>query len=342
MLEETIFYVCMTSIFLFAFVNGFHDGGNVIASIICSRSIRPMRALALAFLGELLGPLILGTAVAATMSSNILNPEMMEKLTPTGLYIMVGSTVISAMTWKLPTWYLGIPSSGSHALLGGMVGAGVVSLGQASVCYDRVFTTVLIPMLTSPLIGIVLGYWIFSMIRAAFRTSHRGISGLFSFLQRPTVVFLAATHGSNDAQKSMGLISITLAAGSGEMHGVLPLPFWAILGCAFAISTGLAVGGWRIVKTVGFGICRMEPVHSFASQLASTGVIFCASLFGFPVSTTQVIASSVMGVGASRRLSGVKWSAAGNIAYAWLMTFPVCAIMGAILCWLFNTGAILL
>lgn len=336
MIEETIFYICIGMIFVFAFVNGFHDGGNVIASIICSRSIRPLRALALACMGELLGPLLLGTAVAVTMSSNILKPEMLETLSKTGIYILVGSAVGSAIFWKLPTWYLGIPSSGSHALLGGMVGAGIISLGEASVSVDKVLVTVVIPMLTSPLIGIILGYIIFSMIRTSFRSSHRGIGRLFTVLQKPTVIFLAATHGSNDAQKSMGLISIALAAGSGEMHGGLPLPFWAILGCAVAISSGLAFGGWRIVKTVGFGICRMEPVHSFSSQLASTGVILSASMVGFPVSTTQIIASSVMGVGASRRLSGVRWSAAANIAYAWLLTFPVCSVMGAGLCWLLN------
>ncbi len=342
MLEETVFYICIGMIFLFAFVNGFHDGGNVIASIICSRSLRPMRALALACLGELLGPLLLGTAVAVTMSSNILKPELLETLPSISLYILVGSAVGSAIMWKLPTWYLGVPSSGSHALLGGMVGAGVISLGENSVSLDKVLMTVVIPMLTSPLIGIVLGYIIFSMIRGAFRSSHRGVGRLFAGLQRPTLIFLAATHGSNDAQKSMGLISIALAAGSGEMHGHLPLPFWAVLGCAIAISSGLAFGGWRIVKTVGFGICRMEPVHSFASQLASTSVILSASVVGFPVSTTQIIASSVMGVGASRRLSGVRWSAAANIAYAWFLTFPVCALLGAGLCWGLNRLSIML
>lgn len=336
MLEQTAFYMCVSMIFVFAFVNGFHDGGNVIASIICSRSIRPMRALVLACIGEFVGPLALGTAVAVTMSTNILKPEMLETLPAISLYIILGSAVTAAVAWKLPTWYLGLPSSGSHALLGGMVGAGIVSMGQDSVSIDKVLMTVVLPMLTSPLIGIILGYFIFSLIRASFRSAHRGVGRFFASLQKPTVIFLAATHGSNDAQKSMGLISIALAAGLGEMHGPLPLPFWAIIGCAAAISAGLAFGGWRIVKTVGFGICRMEPVHSFASQLASTGVILSASVFGFPVSTTQIIASSVMGVGASRRLSGVRWSAAANIAYAWFLTFPICALLGSGLCWLLN------
>lgn len=336
MLEETAFYICISMIFAFAFVNGFHDGGNVIASIICSRSIRPMRALALACMGEFLGPLLLGTAVAVTMSSNILKPEMLESISAIALYVLLGSAVTAAIIWKLPTWYLGVPSSGSHALLGGMVGAGVVSMGADSVSIEKVLMTVVLPMVTSPLIGIMLGYFIFCAIRSSFRSVHRGVGRLFASLQKPTVIFLAATHGSNDAQKSMGLISIALAAGLGEMHGPLPLPFWAIIGCAAAISCGLAFGGWRIVKTVGFGICRMEPVHSFASQLASTGVILSASVFGFPVSTTQIIASSVMGVGASRRLSGVRWSAAANIAYAWFLTFPVSALIGSGLCWLMN------
>ncbi len=336
MFQETALCVCIAMIFVFAFVNGFHDGGNVIASIICSRSIRPMRALALACIGEFIGPLLLGTAVAVTMASNILKPEMLETLPVMNLYMLLIAAVSAAVLWKLPTWYLGVPSSGSHALLGGLVGAGIVSIGPDSVSIDKVVMTVVLPMLTSPLIGIILGYFIFSLIRGTFRYAHRGVGRLFGVLQKPTVVFLAATHGSNDAQKSMGLISIALAASSGEMHGALTLPFWAIIGCAAAISLGLAFGGWRIVKTVGFGICRMEPVHSFASQLASTGVILSASIFGFPVSTTQIITSSVMGVGASRRLSGVRWSAAANIAYAWFLTFPTCALMGSGLCWLFN------
>jgi PiT family inorganic phosphate transporter len=153
-------------------------------------------------------------------------------------------------------------------------------------------------------------------------------------MQKPTMIFLAASHGSNDAQKSMGVIALILAAGSGEMHGSLYLPEWAVVSCAAVLALGLASGGWRIVKSVGYGICRLEPVHSFASQLTAASVILVASLAGGPVSTAQVVGSSVMGVGASRRLSGVRWSAAANIAYAWLLTVPVSAGIGAGAFWI--------
>jgi PiT family inorganic phosphate transporter len=243
------------------------------------------------------------------------------------------TAVGGAIAWKLPTWYFGLTSSGSHALIGGLVGSGFVGIGLDSISLDRVFWAVIIPLLVSPVIGILLGFIIFGIIRVLFSHSHRRISRLFESLQKPTVFLLAASHGSNDAQKSMGVIAMILASRSGEMHGELPLPLWVIMSCAAALAIGLTAGGWRIVKTVGIGICRMEPVHSFASQFATTLVVTAASVSGGPVSTTQVVASSVMGVGASRRLSGVRWSVATNIAYAWLLTFPVCAGISAGTLW---------
>lgn len=213
------------------------------------------------------------------------------------------------------------------------MGAGLLAMGPAAVDVEKVLRGVVLPLLVAPIIGIVVGFLIFSLIRGLFGRAHRGVGHFFTFLQKPTMFFLAAGHGSNDAQKSMGIIALVLAAGSGEMHGKLHVPEWAVLACAAALALGLAAGGWRIVKTVGFGICRMEPVHSFASQLAATSVVLVASLAGGPVSTTQVIASSVMGVGASRKLSGVRWTAAAQIAYAWLLTVPVSGALGAAAYW---------
>jgi PiT family inorganic phosphate transporter len=313
----------------FAFVNGFHDGGNVIATIICSRSMRPVRALALATVAEFVGPLVLGTAVARTMAESILKPDLLEQLSPARMHLMIICGVGGAVFWKLPTWFVGLPSSGSHALIGGLVGAGVVAMGRNGVEVEKVIRGVVLPLLATPLIGLILGFIVFAAIRSIFERANRGVGQFFAALQKPTMFFLAASHGSNDAQKSMGVIAMILAAGSGEMHGELPLPTWAVLSCAAALAVGLSVGGWRIVKSVGYGICRMEPVHSFASQFTAASVILTASLVGGPVSTTQVVASSVMGVGASRRLSSVRWSAAGHIAYAWLLTVPVSAGLGA-------------
>jgi inorganic phosphate transporter, PiT family len=332
-LNELLFQLSIGITLCFAFVNGFHDGGNVIATIICSRSMHPARALLLAAVAEFVGPLLLGVAVARTMATNIMRPEMLEQLPAATVYLMIISGVSGAIAWKLPTWFLGLPSSGSHALIGGLVGAGLPAAGTSLVDMEKVVRGVVLPLLVSPLIGFIVGFTIFSFIRALFGRAHRGIGNLFALLQRPTMFFLAASHGSNDAQKSMGVIALILAAGGGNLHGDMYLPQWAVIACAAALAAGLAVGGWRIVKTVGLGICRMEPVHSFASQLTATSVVLVASLVGGPVSTAQVVASSVMGVGASRRLSGVRWSAAAQIAYAWLLTFPVSAALGAVVFW---------
>lgn len=308
----------------------------MIATIVCSRSMSPYRALFMAAIGEFLGPLLLGSAVAHTMSTSILKPEALGLLKPATLYLMISCGVGGAIAWKLPTWFLGLPSSGSHALIGGLVGAGAVAMGYESISIQKVLGYVVVPLLFSPIVGILLGFLVFAVIRNLFGRSHRRIGRVFASLQKPTVLFLAASHGSNDAQKSMGVMAIALAFTPGESYGEFHLPFWVILSCTSALVMGLLLGGWRIVKTVGVGICRMEPVHSFASQLASTLVVMVASLTGGPVSTTQVVASSVMGVGASRRLSGVKWSAATSIAYAWLLTFPVSAGIGAGLFWIFK------
>jgi inorganic phosphate transporter, PiT family len=313
----------------FAFVNGFHDGGNVIATIICSRSMPPHRALALAVVAEFVGPLILGTAVARTISESILKPDLLEQLSPAQMHLMIICGVAGAILWKLPTWFFGLPSSGSHALVGGLIGAGVAAIGRDGVEVEKVIRGVVLPLVATPLIGLIGGFLVFGAIRSMFERAHRGVGELFAAMQKPTMSFLAASHGSNDAQKAMGVISMILAAGGGEMHGELPLPTWAVLSCAAALALGLSVGGWRIVKRVGYGICKMEPVHSFASQFTAASVILTASLVGGPVSTTQVVASSVMGVGASRRLSGVRWTAASQIAYAWLLTVPVSAGLGA-------------
>lgn len=313
----------------FAFVNGFHDGGNVIATIVCSRSMRPVRALLLAALAEFAGPLLFGTAVASTMAGSILKPELLKDLNPNQVQLIIISGVGGAILWKLPTWFFALPSSGSHALIGGLVGAGIASMGTEGIVVEKIIRAVVLPLLFSPLIGLLLGGLVFTVIKSLFSRAHRGVSFLFASLQRPTMLFLAASHGSNDAQKSMGVIALALATAGGNPGGPLQLPEWVVVSCAAALAVGLTAGGWRICKTVGYGISRLEPVHSFASQFTASSVVLVASLTGGPVSTAQVVASSVMGVGAARRLSGVRWSAAANIVYAWFLTAPVAAALGA-------------
>jgi inorganic phosphate transporter, PiT family len=331
-MTDILFQISIAFVLIFAFVNGFHDGGNVLAGIICSRSMVPVRALGLAVLFEFIGPLILGTAVARTMTSSILRPDVLVQLNPVDVYLIVISGVGGAVAWKLPTWYFGLPSSGSHALIGGLVGAGVASAGFQAVPVDRVIIGVLVPLLISPLLGMLVGFLVFSFIRSVFSGSPRSIGALFVFLQRPALAILAAVHGSNDAQKSIGIIAILLALQAGRLDQAYDIPLWVIVSCAAFLALGVSVGGRRIVKTVGFGIWRMEPVHSFSSQFAALTVVGTASLVGGPVSTAQVVASSIVGVGSSCRLSGIRWSVAAQIGYAWLLTFPASAVIAGAAC----------
>ncbi len=333
-MTDPFFDIAVGLTFCFAFVNGFHDGGNVVAATICSRAMNPLRALLYASIAEFIGAVLLGTAVAKTMSSCVLRPDMVEDIQPHALYIVVCSAMAGAMSWKLPTWYFGLPSSGSHALIGGLVGAGIVGIGVHSIMVDKVVRSVLVPLLVSPFLGIFLGYFLFSIIKRLFGHAQRRIGQFFAVLQRPVMVLLAAGQGSNDAQKSMGVIAIVLSASVHHVEGDLILPQWVLYSCAAALALGLLAGGWRIVKTVGMRISRMEPVHAFAAQLSSAIIMLGASVFGGPVSATQVVGSSVLGVGASRRASGVRWSAATQIAYAWVLTFPVSMVIGAGFCWL--------
>lgn len=333
MSPETLLYAAIGITLFFAFVNGLHDGGNVVATIVCSRSMNPARALMLASAAEFAGPLVLGTAVATTISADVLNLELLEGMSRAGVYLLIISGVGGAIAWKVPTWFTGLPSSGSHALIGGLVGAGLVAMGRDGVALDKVVRGVVVPLLCSPVVGALLGWFVFWLIRVSLGRAHRSIGHLFEVLQKPTMVFLAASHGSNDAQKAMGVIALVLAAGTGEMHGAAVVPRWVVIACALALAAGLSAGWWRIAKTVGYGICRMEPVHSFASQLTAASVVLTASLLGGPVSTTQVVSSSVMGVGSARRLTAVRWSAAATIAYAWLLVVPASAGLGAGLYW---------
>jgi inorganic phosphate transporter, PiT family len=336
-LNEVLLYISVSITLVFAVVNGIHDGGNVVATIICSRSMPPKKALALATLAEFVGAAALGTAVAQTMAHSILKPDMLTQLSSTSTYVLVIGAVCGAIVWDLITWYLGLPSSSSHALIGGLIGAGVMSMGINSVATEAVLRSVALPLLISPLIGFVVGFLILSAIVSLFHGAPRSVGRVFTSLQKPSMLFLAASHGSNDAQKSMGIIMLVLAAGSDKIGGDAQVAQWVMLSCAAAVALGLSTGGFRIIKTVGYGIWRMEPVHSFGSQLAAALVILVASVTGGPVSSSQVVASSVMGVGSAHRVSAVRWSAAQSIAYAWLLTIPVSAIIGAGLCWCFRT-----
>ncbi|RJO73282.1 MAG: anion permease [Myxococcales bacterium] len=327
-MTDILFYTAIGITLLFAFINGFHDGCNVIATVISSRSMRPRRALFWAALAEGFGPLVFGTAVAGTIAGKVIDAGLLGNLPASAIHELLIAAAGGAIAWNLVTWIVGLPSSSSHALVGGLVGAGVVALGPHGIQAEQLLIFVVLPLFVSPLVGLLAGAVVFALIRALFAGAHSSIGHLFVALQKPGMLALAASHGSNDAQKSMGLIALALAAQHGAFDE-LQYPLWVTAACAASIAFGLSVGGWSIIRTVGYGIFRMQPVHSFASQAAAASVIVAASLTGGPVSTSQVVASSVLGVGASRRLSGVHWLVVKNIALAWLLTIPVAALVGA-------------
>ena len=320
-MEQAIIIIAL----LFALINGFHDGCNVIATIVTSRSMSPRRALVLACIAEFIGAIALGTAVALTIGKGILSSQVFALPMITIQKILL-STVIGAILWNLITWFIGLPSSSSHALIGGMVGSGVVSIGLSGVMWKSFFFKVILPLLMAPLLGFIVGIIIMRLSLAIFRNRKPSITIVFKKVQALTMIFLAGSHGSNDSQKAMGIIALSLTPYGSESFSV---PSWVIVSCAAAISVGLSFGGWRIIKTIGKQVSKMTPLHSFDSQISSGIIIYFSSIFGFPVSTTQIVGSSVMGVGTGYKAKSVRWSITKDILTAWLITIPATGLMAA-------------
>ena len=309
---------------VFNFVNGFHDTANSIATSIVTKSMSPINAIILASTFELLGSL-LSTKVAETIGKNIINTEVIT------LNLII-ATLLAAILWNLITWYLAIPSSSSHALIGGMVGSAIIHTWSINAAHWKsLLTTVVLPLLLSPMIGLIGGalfMLILLWILKPFKP--KTINKFFLKLQVVTAALVALSHGANDAQKSMGII--TLALLSGGLITEFTVPLWVTLACALTLAAGTATGGWKIIKTMGSNICKLNPVNGFAAQAATIGVINSATfLIGAPVSTTHIISSSIMGVGASKRLSAVHWGVAKDLVYTWMITIPLCAILGGII-----------
>jgi PiT family inorganic phosphate transporter len=309
---------------LFDYINGFHDTANAIATSVSTRALRPEHAILMSATANFVGALT-GTAVATTISSGLAR-------TPSGSagQTIVAAALIGATVWNLITWRLGIPSSSSHALIGGLLGAVIVSIGTSAIIVDGVVSKVLLPLIGSPIVGIVGGFLLMVVILNVFRQAnpHR-INDRFRRLQVVSAAFMAFSHGSNDAQKTMGIMTLALIAA-----GVLPqnstIPLWVIVLAATAMSLGTAAGGWRIIRTMGQRVVKLDPVHGFAAETTAATIILTASYFGMPVSTTHVISSAIMGVGASDRLSAVRWGVAGNIVIAWILTIPASALVAGV------------
>ena len=313
---------------VFDFLNGVHDSSNIVATMISSRAIRPRLALTMTAVAEFSGPFIFGVAVATTIGDEIVASEMLN------IEVLIAA-LISAIAWNILTWLLGIPSSSSHALIGGIIGAVFVGAGIEAIKMAGV-VKVLIVLFVSPVIGLVAGFIIANLVFLLSWKATPKVNTLFKRLQIITSLGLALSHGTNDAQKSMGIITLALLI-SGQISS-FSVPNRVILICASAIAVGTSVGGWQLIRTLGSKFYKIRPVHGFASQATSAAVILTASLIGGPVSTTQVVSTAIMGVGAADRLNKVRWGVAGEILSAWLFTIPSTAVLAAGIYWIIQTA----
>lgn len=304
---------------IFNYLNGIHDSSNIVATIISSRSLSPRIALGMTAVAEFCGPFIFGVAVAKTIGSEIIHPGFMT------IPVLIAA-LIGAILWNIFTWYIGYPSSSSHALIGGLIGATTVGVGF-KVIQTAGLTKVFLALFLSPIIGLAAGFLFTRLVYWLAASASLKINMFFKRAQVITGIILALSHGANDAQKTMGIIALGLVT-AGSLS-TFEIPLWVIAISALAISIGTVSGGYRLIKTLGAGFFRIRPVHGFSTQITAAGVILGAALFGGPVSTTQVVSSAIMGVGAADRVNKVRWHLAGNILAAWLITIPFSGLLAA-------------
>ena len=329
--------VSVIVILLFDVTNGFHDASNMIATVVASRAMTPIQAVVVVGTFHFIGPILGGTAVANTIGKFV---------DVSSLDVVVSLTIIlcglsGAIFWNLLTWWFGIPSSSSHALVGGFIGAVVLASGPEHVVWGfgqlqhgelTGVTKVILALIISPFIGFWVGFALHRLMGFLLQGARPSMNGKLRLVQWLTAAGLSFSHGANDAQKSMGIITMVLVLGGYISEFVVPL--WVVLSCATMITLGTLMGGWRIVRTVGFGIYKVRPLHAVNAQLTSAVVIFGASMIGAPVSTTHVVSSSIMGIGASERPKAVRWGKAREIISTWLITIPGAALAAAVVYWL--------
>lgn len=309
----------------FDFINGFHDTANAIATSVSTRALPPKLAVLLAAVMNFVGAITF-TGVAKTIGGKIADPAGLEH----GMVVVVAA-LIAAIAWNLITWWYGIPSSSSHALIGSLVGAVLAAAGLQAVNWSG-FVDILAALIFSPLIAFSVGFIVMSLLRSvlrAFPASPQKVNNKFRGFQVVTAMMQAFSHGTNDAQKAMGIIMFALVAG-GFHAGTDDVPMWVRLSASLAMGLGTACGGWKIIKTVGGKIMKIEPVNGAAADFSSALIIFTFTKFGLPVSTTHVISSAIMGVGSAKRFKGVKWGVAFRIVMTWVITLPVCALLAAL------------
>jgi PiT family inorganic phosphate transporter len=305
---------------VFDFINGFHDTANAIATSVATRVLSPAKAVLMAAVLNVVGALT-GTAVASTVGKGIVPPEQSTQL-------LVIASLLSAIVWDLITWWKGIPSSSSHALIFSIVGAGAAAAGWRSVEFSGLRKT-LEGLAFSPVLGFAGAFLLMVALLWAFaRSRPRLVTRLFSRLQILSAAYMAYSHGSNDAQKTMGVLTMALATYYGWGGSQWHVPLWIILAAASSMGLGTAIGGWRIINTMGFKVVALRPIDGFAAETAAATIIEVSSRLGIPVSTTHVISSAILGVGATQRLSAVRWTIAGRIVTAWIVTIPACIGIG--------------
>jgi inorganic phosphate transporter, PiT family len=327
----------ITLALIFDYINGFHDAANAIATVVATKVMTPRTAVLFGAIFNF-GGALMSTEVAATIGKGIVDSHAITM--PIVLCALVGG-----ITWNLITWWLGLPSSSSHALIGSLLGATFFASneGPRHIDWGVVMQKIVLPMFTSPVAGFVVGFLIMTgLIWLVFRQHLHKINTLFGKLQILSAMFMALSHGNNDAQKSMGIIALALLTFSKmpgvhfpnwffENTGTFHVPLWVILSCASMIALGTLSGGWKIIHTLGNKMLKLQTIHGFAAETTASAIILAASHWGIPLSTTHVITSSIMGVGATKRLSAVKWGIVGNILWAWVLTIPLTFIFSGLL-----------
>jgi inorganic phosphate transporter, PiT family len=313
----------------FDFINGFHDTANSIATSVSTKALKPRHAIILASVMNFVGAMTF-TGVAKTITNDIIDPKSLEQIENGTLVIL--AALIAGIAWNLITWYYGIPSSSSHAIIGAVAGAGIAAAGFEALKSEGVIKIVK-ALIFSPLLAFVVGFILYSIFKVVFKNNNLSKTNRnFRFIQILTAALQSFTHGTNDAQKAMGIITMALIAGNFQESSEIQT--WVQVACATAMGLGTSVGGWRIIKTVGGKIMKIRPVNGVAADLTGAAVIFGASYIHLPVSTTHVISSSILGVGSAHRLKGVKWGTAQRMIITWFITLPISAGLAALIFWL--------
>lgn len=319
----TFLYIIIIMVLIFDFINGFHDSANSIATVVSTKVLSPVAAVAMAAFFNFIAFLIFPLKVAATMGKGVINPDVIN-------LTVIAAALVAAITWNLITWWYGLPSSSSHTLVGGLIGAAVASTGWSSVILAGVLK-IIIFIVIAPLLGMVMSFIISAIVIFLVRNhSPSGVDKHFRRLQLLSAASFSLGHGGNDAQKSMGIIWVSLIV-SGLATKSDPIALWIVLSCHTAIALGTLMGGWRIVKTMGQKITKLKPFEGFCAESAGALTLFGATHFGIPVSTTHVITGAIIGAGARKGVSAVKWGVTTNIFWAWFLTIPVSAIISFIM-----------